>query len=252
MSLDKKIVLVTGASSGIGYAISKLFAEKGATVYGMARRLDKLEELKKETEGFSGEIIPLKGDVSSEEDIKNSVAEVIKGHGRIDVLINNAGVLDDFKSLANLTDEIWDRVIGINVTGVMKTSREVIPHMLEQKSGVIINTASVGGLHGMRGGLAYVASKHAVVGITKNIAYTYAMDGIRCLAVAPGSVATEIGGTAKDPDMKSLELLMAGANIFPKLGTPEELANVYAFLASEEASFMNGTVVVVDGGWTAY
>ena len=252
MGLEKKVVLLTGASSGIGYAIGKLFAEKGAVVYAMARRAEKLEDLKKDAEGLSGEIIPVQGDVSSDDDIKNAVDTAIKGHGRIDVLINNAGVLDDYKSLANLTDEIWERVMNINVTGVMKASRAVIPHMLEQKSGVILNTASVGGLYGMRGGLAYVASKHAVVGITKNIGYTYHTDGIRCVAVAPGGVETEIGNKVGEPDMKTLEPLMASAKAFPKIGKPLELAHVYAFLASDEASFVNGTVVVVDGGWTAF
>lgn len=251
MSLENKVVLLTGASSGIGYAIGKLFAEKGATVYAMARRLEKLEELKAEVEGLTGKVVPVQGDVSSDEDIKNAVDLVMKESGRIDVLINNAGILDDYKSLGNMTDELWDKVFSINVTGVMKASRAVIPHMLEQKKGVILNTASVGGLHGMRGGLAYVASKHAVIGMTKNIGYTYHDDGIRCVAVAPGGVATDIGNKVGDPDMKTLDKLMGLAHLFPKVGQPIELANVYAFLASDEASFINGTTVVVDGGWTA-
>lgn len=252
MHLENKIVLLTGASSGIGYAIGKEFAAHGATVIAMARRTDRLEKLKEETAHAKGKVLPMGGDVGLQEDIDRVVAETLKQFGHIDILINNAGVLDNYQAAENVQDEMWNRVLNINVTGIMRMTRAVIPGMVERKSGVILNTTSVGGLNGMRGGLAYVASKHAVVGMTKNIGFTYAQDGIRCVAVAPGSVGTEIGDTVKEPDMKTLNLLMAGFQMFPKVGTPEELAKVFAFLASEDASFINGTTVVVDGGWTAY
>lgn len=252
MKLEGKVVILTGASSGIGYAIGKEFAEQGAKVYAMARRLEKLEELKEATKDFVGEVIPFKGDVSVQEDIDNVVKEALDANGKIDVLINNAGVLDNYKSAENVTDEIWNKVMDINVTGVMRAMRAVVPHMVEKKSGVILNTASVGGLYGMRGGLTYVASKHAVIGMTKNVGFTFADDGIRAVAIAPGSVATEIGNQATDPDMKVLDKLMQGVQLFPKVGQPEELAKVYSFLASDDASFINGTTIVVDGGWTAF
>lgn len=252
MRFEEKVVLLTGASSGIGYAIGKAFAAEGATVYAMARRIEKLEALKEDAKELSGEIIPVAGDVVNEEDIDGAVEKALSEQGKIDILINNAGVLDDYKSAETVTDEIWDKVMDINVGGVMRMSRKVLPSMVEKKAGVIINTASVGGLHGMRGGLAYVASKHAVVGMTKNIGYTYAQDGIRCVAVAPGSVSTEIGNTVREPDEKMLNKLMAGVQIFPIFGEPQQLAEVYLFLASDAASFVNGTTIVADGGWTAY
>lgn len=252
MHLENKIVLLTGASSGIGYAIGKEFAAHGATVIAMARRADRLEKLKEETSTGKGKVVPMQGDVGLQEDIDRVVESTLKEFGHIDILINNAGVLDDYQAAENVKDEVWNRVLNINVTGIMKMTRAVLPGMVERKAGVILNTTSVGGLNGMRGGLAYVASKHAVVGMTKNIGYTYANDGIRCVGVAPGSVGTEIGDTVKEPDMKTLNILMGGFQLFPKAGTPEELAKVFAFLASDDASFINGTTVVVDGGWTAF
>lgn len=252
MKLKDKVVLLTGASSGIGYEVANRFAKEGAHVIAVARRLDRLETLKEAVSDFAGKVIAMEGDVSIQSDVDRVVEKTMELYGKIDILINNAGILDNYQSAANVKDETWNKVFEINVDGVMRFSRAVLPHMLEAKKGVILNTASVGGLNGMRGGLAYVASKHAVIGMTKNIGYVYAYDGIRCVAIAPGSVKTEIGEQVKEPDMKSLQALMAGVEIFPKLGTPEELANVYLFVASDEASFINGTTIVVDGGWTAY
>ncbi len=252
MRLENKVVLLTGASSGIGYSIGRLFAQEGAKVIAMARRADRLEELKAQTQEFSGEVIPMQGDVSSQEDIDRVIGETLERFGRIDVLINNAGVLDNYQSAGAVEDEIWQRVLDVNITGVMRMTRGVLPSMIEHQKGVIINTASVGGFHGMRGGLGYVASKHAVVGMTKNIGYTYIDDGIRCVGVAPGSYETEIGGTVKNPDMKTLEKLMKGFELFPHTGNPDDLAHLYLFLASDEAVFMNGTTVVSDGGWISF
>lgn len=252
MSLKDKVVIVTGASSGIGYSVSKQFAAEGAKVVAMARRAKRLEELKKESEDLEGTIFPYTGDVISQEDIDGVVAFALEELGTIDILVNNAGVIDNYQAAENVQDEVWQRVMDVNVTGIMKMTRAVLPTMVEKKSGVILNTSSVGGLNGMRGGLAYVASKHAVIGMTKNIGFTYINDGIRAVAVAPGSYETEIGGSANNPDMKTLGVLMKGFELFPETGNPDDLAHLYTFLASDKAKFINGTVVVSDGGWTAY
>ncbi len=251
MIVKDKVVILTGASSGIGNAAALGFAKEGAKVYAVARRKERLENLAKEAEGLEGEIIATAGDVADEDRMKEIVQEVIDENGRIDVLVNNAGVLDDYQAPHNVKDETWDRVLNINVTSVMKLIRLVIPHMREQKSGVIVNTASVGGLNGVRGGFAYVASKHAIVGMTKHVGYVYADEGIRCVGVAPGAIGTEIGDTVKDPDMFTLEKFMPAQKIFPVMGEPENIGDVMVFLASDYAKFINGTTVVADGGWTA-
>lgn len=252
MKLKDKVTILTGASSGIGYATALAYAKEGATVYAVARRAEKLKQLEEEGKDNEGKIIALSGDVSKEEDCKRVVNEVFEKEGRIDILINNAGIIDDYKSPVSITDEIWDAVMTTNVKSIMLLSREVLPHMREVKQGVILNTTSVGGFNGMRGGLAYVASKHAVVGMTKHIGYSYAKEGIRCVAVAPGAIGTEIGGTVKDPDQHTLAMLMAGQKMFPVMAEPEQIASVFVFLGSEDASFINGTTVIADGGWTAF
>lgn len=252
MKLKDRVCIVTGASSGIGLEVALAFAREGAKVVVGARRLEKLEELVEKSKAFDGQIYAVALDVSKQEDIDNIVDKTVEKYGRVDVLVNNAGILDAYKSPVAITDEIWDKMFEVNVDSVMRASRKVLPLMREQKSGVILNTASVGGLYGMRGGLAYVATKHAVVGMTKHIGYAYAKEGIRCVAIAPGTVETEIGNNVKDPDMETLGKLMKGYESFPLATSPEELANVYVFLASDDANFINGTTVTVDGGWTAY
>lgn len=254
MKLKNKVAIITGASSGIGKAVATLFAQEGAIVVAGARRLEKLNDLKQnvENKGYEGKIVPVEVDVSKDEDLKKLVDTAIENFNTIDILVNNAGILDEYKALENIEDDLWMKLFDVNVHSIMKLSRLVIPVMKTNKAGSIINTASVGGLHGMRGGLGYVATKHAVVGMTKNIAYTYADQGIRCNAVAPGSISTEIGAKVANPDMLTLNKLMDSAKLFPYLATPEDLAKTYLYLASDDSPFTNGTVVVVDGGWTAF
>ncbi len=252
MKLENKVCIVTGASSGIGFEVALAYAKEGAKVVAGARRLEKLKELVEESKNLPGEIYAVAVDVSKQEDIDKIVDITVEKYDRVDVLVNNAGILDSYKSAVSITDEIWDKMFKVNVDSVMRASRKVLPLMREQKSGVILNTASIGGIRGMRGGLAYVATKHAVVGMSKNIGYAYADEGIRCIAVAPGTVKTEIGSNVEDPDMETLGKLMEGFKSFPHETTSKEIAKVYVFLASDDANFINGTTITVDGGWTSF
>lgn len=251
MRLDGKVVLLTGASSGMGREMALLFAKEGAKVVAVARRKDRLEEVSKEAAELNGEVTTLEGDVSKDEDIDKMVEFTMDKYGRIDVLVNNAGVLDNFTPVGELTDELWDRVLNINLTAPMKLMRKVLPIMEEQKQGNIINTSSLGGLYGGRAGAAYSASKFGLTGITKNVAYMYAEKGIRCNAICPGGVETEIMSKFQ-PSEFGLERIMKGTANNIRSGSGKEIANIALFLASDESSFISGDTIVADAGWSAY
>lgn len=251
MKLDGKVVLLTGASSGMGKEMALLFAKEGASVVAVARRMNKLEELSKEASDLSGEIIAVEGDVTKDEDISNMVDKTMKKYGKIDILVNNAGILDNFTALGDLDDKLWDKVLDINLTAPMKLSRKVLPIMEKQGKGNMINIASLGGLYGSRAGTAYTASKHGLIGITKNIAYMYAEKGIRCNAICPGGVETEIMNTL-EPSKFGMERVMKGTTNNIRSGSGKEIANIALFLASEDSSFINGDAIVADAGWSAY
>ncbi len=252
MRLAGKVAIVTGAASGMGKATAELFAAEGAKVVVSDLRLEAAQAVVDGITAKGGTALALVANVAKEEDVQQLVDATVNEYGTLDILVNNAGIMDNFVPAADLTDELWDRVFAINTTGPMRTIRKSLPIFLEKKSGVIVNIASAGGLMGSRAGAAYTAAKHAVVGLTKNVGFQYATQGIRCNAVAPGGVSTNIGITLNAPNSFGMERAMAGINLNPRTGDPEEIAKVVLFLASDEASFVNGTVVTADAGWTAY
>jgi NAD(P)-dependent dehydrogenase (short-subunit alcohol dehydrogenase family) len=194
-------------------------------------------------------ITPMRSDVTSQADVDALVAAA-EGFGRLDVVCNNAGVMDRFLPVGEVTDEVWARVLAVNLTGPMRLSRAAIPLMLRAGRGVIINTASVAGLAGGRAGAAYTTSKHGLIGLTRNIAATYGRDGIRCVAIAPGAVKTgmSFGG---EPSQRGNAALRATLSANVRAAEPVEIADLAVFLASDEASFVNGAVLNADGGWLA-
>ena len=248
--LDGKVAIITGAASGMGEAIARLFAEKGAKVVIADLNESALTKVCSDIKEGQHPIWGVIANVAIKEDLEKLVTETIKKFGTVDILINNAGILDSFMTVGDLNLELWQRVMDVNVKGPTMLSQLVINHWLEKKKpGVIINTASVGGMFGARGGVSYVTSKHAIIGLTKNIASVYRADGIRSVAVAPGDIKTNIGNTLKNPDKKGMDALIQYVATGPS-GEAIDVANVIAFLASDEAKFVNGTVVTVDGGWT--
>lgn len=251
MRLKDMVVIITGASSGLGKETAALFAKQGAKVVAVARRMERLEELAAETKDFLGEIVPLEGDVGKKEDIDKIVKFTLEKFKQVDVLINNAGIIDEHMPAGDITDEIWDNVLNINLTAPMKLTRAVLPTMLKQGKGNIINISSVGGLNGGRGGSAYVSTKHGLIGLTKNTAFVYADKGIRCNAICPGSVPTEIANS-KSTNELGFNKIMSGFANAPRMGTSEEIANILLFLASNESSLINGVAITADAGWTAY
>ncbi len=252
MKLENKVAIVTGAGSGIGKAIAILYAQEGAKVVVADINQDSAQAVVAEITGKQGTAIAVATNVALQADVDKVIDTAVKTYGSLDILVNNAGIMDNFVPVAELTDELWDKVIAVNVTGPMRTIRKAMPLFLAQKKGVIINTASIGGLYGSRAGAAYTASKHAIVGLTRNIGFQYALSGIRCNAIAPGGVNTNIGKTIDNPNKFGMERATAGASSNPRMGEPMEIAAVALFLASDEASFVNGTVITADSGWTAY
>ncbi|MDR0372990.1 MAG: SDR family oxidoreductase [Nitrososphaerota archaeon] len=252
MKLENKVVLVTGASSGMGRAISLLFAQEGATVIAVARRLERLIELEASAAGLPGKIVPRKGDVSDEPAMNTLVDGVVLEFGTIDILVNNAGIMDEMMPAAEVTNELWDKVMSVNLKAPFNLIRKSLPIMISKGSGVIVNIASLSGLCGSRAGTAYTASKFAVVGLTKNVGFMYAPKGIRCNAICPGAVETEIAVGIKNPSMFGLSRVRAGMDANPRQGSAEEIAKAALFLASDDSSFVNGATLTVDSGWSAY
>ena len=240
MRLNGKIALVTGAARGIGRATAQTLAEEGATVVVADREAAQAEKTAKEI-GHGAFALAL--DVTDRASVQTTVDAVRKRCDRIDVLINNAGITRD-ATLLKTTDEAWDAVIAVNLTGTFNMTRAVAPHMIERGSGSIVNASSIVALYGNFGQSNYVATKCGVVGLTKVWARELGRKGVRVNCITPGFIATEM--TAQMP-----EKVLAGMKEHTpmgRLGQPEDVARAYAFLASDEASFINGQVLGVDGG----
>lgn len=251
--LDGRSAVVTGAGSGMGEAIAKAYAAEGARVVAADINMDNVERVCNEIKQAGGIAIPFLCDVSKNEQTDALIDRCIEEFGSIDILVNNAGIMDNFSPIEELTDAMWDRVMNVNTASVIYTTRKVIPIFREQKRGAIINIASVGGLFGARAGVAYTASKHAVVGITKNTAFMYAREGIRCNAIAPGAIETNIGESiGKHVSEHGTSMTSMGNVMIPKFGKPEQVARVAVFLAMDDSNYINGVVLPVDGGWTAF
>ncbi len=251
MKLQEKVAVVTGAASGMGKAIAKLYAKEGAKVIVADLNIDGAEAVVKEITADNGVAKAVQANVAKQEDINQMIDTAVNEYGKLDILVNNAGIMDGFEPVGDITDERWDLIFDINTKGVMRAMRKAIPLFLEQGQGIIVNIASTGGQNGAHAGATYGASKHAVVGLTKNTGFMYAQKGIRCNAIAPGAVNTNISASMKNINPFGMERTKVVQGVIPKAGEPEEIANAALFLASDEASFVNGTVLTVDGGWTA-
>lgn len=252
MNIAGKVVLITGGASGIGLAAVKLFLEHGAKVAVADINEDSgkqlIESLPHEHAAF------FKTDITNEADCQKTVQSVLSQFGTIDVLINNAGI-EIVSPIHEMTLEDWNHILQVNLTGVFLMSKHTLPHMLEKKSGSIINTGSVGGLVGWPDIPAYNATKGGVIQLTKSMAIDYAAHQIRVNCIAPGIIDTPLNEKSfLDNHSESLEVVKkekAKVNPLLRLGKPEEIAGVMLFLASDLSSYMTGSVVTADGGYTA-
>ncbi|MCC5912114.1 MAG: 3-oxoacyl-[acyl-carrier-protein] reductase [Clostridiaceae bacterium] len=243
MRLKDKVAIVTGAARGIGKETALKFAKEGAKVVVSNRGLDTLNEVVEELKAMKAEVLAYDVDVVDRNQIQIMVDDVMKQWSKIDVLVNNAGITAD-NQLLKMPEEDFDKVINVNLKGVYSCSQIVAKAMVEGGGGVILNASSVVGIYGNFGQTNYAATKWGVIGMTKTWAKELGRKGIRVNAVAPGFILTPM--TEKMPD-KVLDM-MRGKSPLGLLGEPEDIANAYAFLASDEAKFITGTVLSVDGG----
>ena len=243
--LAGKVAIITGAGQGIGLATALKFASEGATVVACDIKQQQVDAVTQQCRALGVPAMGLVVDVTQREMVDGMVQQVLQSHGRVDVLVNNAGITQDAR-LQKMTIEQFDRVIDVNLRGVFHCAQAVVDTMVAQGSGVILNASSVVGIYGNFGQTNYAATKFGVIGFTKTWSRELGPKGVRVNAVAPGFVQTPILATMPEKVIES----MVERVPLKRLGQPEDIANVYAFLASDEAAYVNGAVLEVSGGMT--
>lgn len=242
-----KVALITGAGSGMGREMARTFAEEGARIVAVDLDSERVGQTTRMITEQGGEALDIVADVSQATDVSRMVEQALERFGSVDILCNNAGISDDYKTACEMSEELWDRVLGVNVKSAFLTSKHLIPGMLENGGGKIVNTASISGLVAGAGGAAYTASKHAVVGLTKQLAFDYGPKGIRVNAICPGSVETDMTRErlykSPAPGRELINSAVAGRH-----AQPEEVAKLALYLASDNADFVHGAAMVIDGG----
>ncbi|MEX2650228.1 MAG: SDR family NAD(P)-dependent oxidoreductase [Alphaproteobacteria bacterium] len=256
-----QVVVVTGGESGIGRAIAVAFATAGALVVIGGQLEDKAEETLAAVTEVGGKARFVKIDVSRWEDVDRLISGAIEVHGNLHVMVNNAGVFDGFVSCLETTEALWDRVIAINLKGQFLGSKRALQHMVPAGYGRIVNIASVGGLKGGADGTSYTASKFGIVGLTRQIAVTYAAQGITANAICPGVIQTQIRANSAAVLGSVAPNMQQGVGADPdgykrlvpaqRRGQPEEVAALALYVASRSAGYINGQALAIDGGWSA-
>ena len=252
--MKNKVIIITGAAMGLGLATAQHLAAKGAKLSLVDYNGEALEDAVKKLKEINAdvELLTIEADVSNEEAVKNYVEKTVETFGRIDGFYNNAGIEGKQAPMTEYDLAVFKKVIDINLMGVYYGMRYVIPVMQKQQYGKIVNVASVGGIRGVQNQTAYVASKHAVSGMTKNAALEYGQDGILTNAIAPGAILTPMVEEAfkqvNPDDPKAAETEYAKRNPTRRLGMPKEVATVVSFLLSEENGYVSGQTIAIDGG----
>jgi NAD(P)-dependent dehydrogenase (short-subunit alcohol dehydrogenase family) len=248
MTFQDKVVVVTGAGSGMGRAMVHEFVSNGAKVAALDINDESAVATVKALES-PGQALAVSADVSSVESVHAAMSEVMSWAGRVDVLCNNAGIVDSFRPAHEVPLEEWHRTIAVDLTGPFLMARAVIPGMLERGAGIIINTASISSFSAGGGGSAYTAAKHGVLGLTRQLSFDYGRKGIRVNAICPGATATGLtmpeGGSDFLPDSEA-EIARIPAQ---RWCSPEEIAKLASYLASDDADYIHGAAMVIDGGW---
>nr|WP_026041302.1 3-oxoacyl-ACP reductase [Virgibacillus halodenitrificans] len=241
-----KTVFVTGAGSGIGRAQALAFLENGANVVGFDLVGKGLNEI---VQQYEGQFLFIEGSVSEKKVVEEAVQHALAEFGRIDILLNTAGVLDGYAKTLDTDEALWDRIMNTNIKGTYFVTNAILPHMIENVSGVIVNMASIAGLVAGGGGAAYTASKHAIIGYTKQLDLDYCREGVRANAIAPGAIQTPMNAADFAGDGAMAEWV-ASETPAGRWAQPEEVAGLTLFLASNAADYIHGAVMPMDGGWT--
>jgi len=246
--LHGKVAVITGGNAGIGEAITKAFVREGASVVITGRRQEELDRVVNDLVKEQGKVFAVAGSVTDELHVQATVRQTVQQFGRLDILVNNAGVGDFGKRLHEIDDATWTQVLDVNLTGVFRMTRAVLPQMLKQGRGAIVNISSIASLVGLPTLPAYAASKGALDALTRALAVDYAKEGIRCNVVNPGLIDTPMAA----PLMSNSELLDPILAHYPirRAGKPEEVANMVLYLVSDEASWVTGGTFPIDGGMT--
>lgn len=248
--LDGKVAVVTGGNAGIGEAVARRFADEGAAVVVTGRRQQELERVVNVIRHGKGKALAVGGSVTDEAHAQEVARKAVESFGRIDVLVNNAGIGDFGKRLHEMDDATWVNVLDVNLTGVFRMIRAVVPQMLKQGRGAIVNISSVASLVGIPALAAYAASKGGLDALTRALAIDYAIDGIRCNVVNPGLIDTPMAASLMaNPEMLGSILSQYAIR---RAGTPEEVASMVLYLASDEAAWVTGGTFAIDGGMTVY
>jgi NAD(P)-dependent dehydrogenase (short-subunit alcohol dehydrogenase family) len=253
MRLIGKVAVITGAGSGIGRAMATLFATEGASVVAADWNASRLDEVVASIHANGGAAVGAQGNIAEQATAEGLIDHAVATFGRLDILCNNAGVMDYMQGVGEVSDDIWRRVLSINLDGPMFASRKAIPRMIAQGSGSIVNTASTAGISGGAAGAAYTVSKHGLVGLTRNTAWMYAARGIRCNAICPGGTKTNIAETMPSEQVDAEGSARAGAYaaLIPAFLEPGDIAELALFLASDASRHINGAIIPADAGWTA-
>ncbi|MXY77142.1 MAG: glucose 1-dehydrogenase [Acidimicrobiia bacterium] len=247
MRLEGKAAVVTGAGQGIGAAIARLFAAEGARLVLADLRSGPATGMVEEITSRGGEAVFVQADVTSDADCKRMTDTAIERFGCLDILVNNAGIAGK-GTVTEATEELWDRVMAVNLKSIFLASRHAVPHMERAGGGSIVCIASVAGMTGEMGQVAYNTSKHGVIGLVRCMAYDHAAAGIRVNAVCPGAIDTPLLSPLTEERLTRLE----GLHMMRRLGRPEEIARAVLYLAGDESSFTTGAAMVADGGYTAF
>jgi NAD(P)-dependent dehydrogenase (short-subunit alcohol dehydrogenase family) len=237
----------------MGLAMATRFAAEGARLVASDWNVERLDTAVARIRADGGTIVGAQGNIADQATAEGLVDLALSTYGNLDVLCNNAGVMDYMQGVGELSDDIWRRVLGINLDGPMFASRRAVQYMVEHGGGSIVNTASTAAIHGGAAGVAYTASKHALVGLTRNTAWMYAGKGVRCNAICPGATVTNIGETmpAERMDAAGSQRAQAFAALAPAYLDPADIASLALFLASDESRHINGAIIPADAGWAA-